>query len=93
MIDGYNAVFDQATGFFRAGAGIDYDQPVTCGRADRRLLGTDDQPRPGVVVLDVQAADGTVFPFHCIERVPSALWSATLRFIRSPPPRTSVMAT
>ena len=59
VIDGYNAVFDQATGFFRAGAGIDYDQPVTCGRADRRLLGTDDQPRPGVVVLDVQAADGT----------------------------------
>jgi exodeoxyribonuclease V beta subunit len=59
VIDGYNAVFDQATGFFRAGAGIDYDQPVTCGRSDRRLIGTDDQSGPGVVVFDVQAADGT----------------------------------
>jgi exodeoxyribonuclease V beta subunit len=59
VIDGYNAVFDQATGFFRAGAGIDYDQPVTCARTDRRLVGSDDQPRPGVVMLDVQAAEGT----------------------------------
>jgi exodeoxyribonuclease V beta subunit len=59
VIDGYNAVFDQATGFFRAGAGIDYDRPVTCGRADRRLAGSDDQPRPGVVVFDVQAPEGT----------------------------------
>jgi exodeoxyribonuclease V beta subunit len=58
VIDGYNAVFDRATGFFRAGAGIDYDQPVTCGHRDRRLLGPDDQPRPGVVVFDVQAAAG-----------------------------------
>ena len=60
VIDGYNAVFDQATGFFRAGAGIDYDRPVTCGRADRRLVGTDDQPKPGVVVFDVQAPEGKV---------------------------------
>jgi exodeoxyribonuclease V beta subunit len=58
VIDGYNAVFDQATGFFRAGAGIDYHQPVTCGRADGRLVGTDRQPRPGVVMLEVQPGDG-----------------------------------
>ena len=56
VIDGYNAIFDQATGFFRAGAGIDYDQPVTCGRPDRRLRGAGGQPEPGVVVLDVQPA-------------------------------------
>ncbi len=60
VIDGYNAVFDQAAGFFRAGAGIDYDRPVTCGRADRRLVGADDQPKPGVVVFDVQAGEGKV---------------------------------
>jgi exodeoxyribonuclease V beta subunit len=59
VIDGTNAVFDQATGFFRSGAGIHYDQPVTCGRRDRRLVGTDDPKPPGVVVLDVQAPDGT----------------------------------
>jgi len=59
VIDGYNAVFDQAAGFFRAGAGIDYDQPVTCGHTDRRLVGTDNQPRPGVVLFDVQAPERT----------------------------------
>jgi exodeoxyribonuclease V beta subunit len=59
VIDGTNAVFDQATGFFRSGAGIHYDQPVTCGRRDRRLVGTDDPKPPGVVVLDVQAPEGT----------------------------------
>jgi exodeoxyribonuclease V beta subunit len=59
VIDGYNAVFGQSTGFFRAGSGIDYDRPVTCGRGHRRLLGTDDQPRPGVVIFDVQAPERT----------------------------------
>jgi len=59
VIDGTNAVFDQATGFFRPGSGIDYDRPVTCGRRDRRLVGADGQAKPGVVVLDVQAAEGT----------------------------------
>jgi exodeoxyribonuclease V beta subunit len=58
VIDGYNAVFDRSTGFFRAGSGIDYSQPVTCGRA-RGLLGTDDQPKPGVVIFDVQAPERT----------------------------------
>ena len=52
-------MFDSATGFFRAGAGIGYAQPVTCGRSDRRLVGADDRAEPGVVVLDVQAPDGT----------------------------------
>jgi exodeoxyribonuclease V beta subunit len=56
VIDGTNAVFDQATGFFRAGSGITYDQPVSCGRRDRHLIGTDDQQEPAVVVLDVQPA-------------------------------------
>jgi len=59
VIDGYNAVFEQATGFFRAGAGIDYHQPVTCGHPDRRLCRASAQPAPGVVVLDVQAAGDT----------------------------------
>ena len=59
VIDGYNAVFDQATGFFRAESGIDYDLPVICGRGDRRLVGTDAQPKPGVVVFDVQAPERT----------------------------------
>lgn len=61
VIDGYNAVFDPTTGFFRAGAGIDYDQPVTCGHLDRRLCGTHAQAQPGVVVLDVQPA-GDITP-------------------------------
>ena len=59
VVDGYNAVFDLATGFFRAGAGIDYDQPVTCGDLDRRLCGTGGESEPGVVVLDVQSAGDT----------------------------------
>ena len=66
VIDGYNAVFDRSTGFFRAGSGIDYAQPVTCGRA-RGLVGTDDQPRPGVVIFDVQAPERT--PVADIRRV------------------------
>jgi exodeoxyribonuclease V beta subunit len=59
VIDGYNAVFDPATGFFRAGAGIDYDQPVACGRPNRRLCRAGGRPAPGVVVLDVQPAGDT----------------------------------
>jgi len=54
VIDGYNAVFDPATGFFRAGAGIGYAQPVTCGHPGRRLCGADGQPKPGVLVLDIE---------------------------------------
>jgi exodeoxyribonuclease V beta subunit len=56
VIDGYNAVFDPTMGFFRAGAGIDYDQPVACGHPGRRLCGASGQPEPGVVVLDVRPA-------------------------------------
>jgi len=59
VIEGYNAVFAPATAFFRAGAGIDYDQPVTCGHPDRRLCGAAGQSQPGVVVLDVRPAGDT----------------------------------
>jgi exodeoxyribonuclease V beta subunit len=60
VIDGYNALFDRTVGFFRSGSGIDYDRPVTCGRPDRRLLGTDGEARPGVVVFDLQASEPLV---------------------------------
>jgi len=59
VIDGYNHVFGRAAGFFRAGAGIDYDHPVTCGRPHRQLVDVDGQPRPGVVVFDLQASGDT----------------------------------
>jgi exodeoxyribonuclease V beta subunit len=81
VIDGTNAVFDQATGFFRAGAGIHYDQPVTCGRRDRRLVGTDDPKPPGVVVLDVQAPDRT--PVDDLKRALRRQMVAEIRYMLS----------
>jgi exodeoxyribonuclease V beta subunit len=60
VLDSTNALFDPSTGFFRAGTGIGYDQPVTCGHPDRLLGSASGQPAPAVVVFDVQAADGTM---------------------------------
>ncbi len=52
VIDGYNAILRD---FFRPDGDIGYDTPVTCGRRNRRLLDSDGQETPGLVVFDVQA--------------------------------------
>jgi exodeoxyribonuclease V beta subunit len=52
VVDGINAIVAEPS-FFRPGTGIDYRQPVTCGRPERVLRDTRDRPAPGVVVLEV----------------------------------------
>ncbi len=52
VVEGCNAIFSEPT-FFRAGTGIDYQQPVTCGCPGRDLRDLHDRSAPGVVVLDI----------------------------------------